>query len=262
MRVRVVALALALAWGLLSGPLAAEGQPAGAAGRVPRIGLISNATPTSGTTFVDAFRRGLADLGWIEQQNLRIEYRWAEGDLARHPRLMAELATLKVDVIVLAGTAAGRAAMQATRTIPIVVALVGDPVAGGLVKSLAKPGGNLTGLAWQTSDLVTKQLQLLQETVPRATQVAAIGHPANPAARSAVEPAARSLGVQVHMTDIGAPADIRGRLRSHTAETCGEYSSSCRRRCSLRSAGSWPSWPPVIDCLRSTRRGTSWTRVG
>jgi putative ABC transport system substrate-binding protein len=177
---------------------------------VPRIGLIGNATPTSGTTFVDAFRRGLAHLGWIEQQNLRIEYRWAEGDLGRHPQLVADLVALKVDVIVLAGTAAARAAMQATRTIPIVVALVGDPVAGGLANNLAKPGGNLTGLAWQTSDLVTKQLQLLQETVPRATQVAAIGHPANPAARSAIEPAARSLGVQVHVIDIEAPADIPG----------------------------------------------------
>jgi hypothetical protein len=83
MRVRPVAFALALAWSLLSVPLAAEGQPAGAAGRVPRIGLISNATPTSGAPFVDAFRRGLADLGWIEQQNLRIEYRWAEGDLLK-----------------------------------------------------------------------------------------------------------------------------------------------------------------------------------
>ena len=159
---------------------------------------------------MDAFRQGLADLGWIERQTIQIEYRWAEGDLGRHPRLAAELAALKVDVMVLAGTAAARAAMQATRTIPIVVALVGDPVADGLVRSLAKPGGNLTGLAWQTGDLVTKQLQLLQETVPRATQVAAIGHAANPAARSTLEPAARSLGVQVHLTDIEAPADIAG----------------------------------------------------
>ena len=208
MRFRV--LALALARGVLCIPLVASAQPAGPAGKVPRIGLISNANPTSGATFVNGFRGGLADLGWIERQNIHIEYRWAEGDLGRHSRLTAELAALKVDVMVVAGTAAARAAMQATRTIPIVVALVGDPVAGGLVGSLAKPGGNLTGLAWQTSDLVTKQLQLLQETVPRATQVAAIGHAANPAARSAVEPAARSLGVQVHVIDIEAPADIPG----------------------------------------------------
>jgi putative ABC transport system substrate-binding protein len=203
-------LALALAWACTSAPPAAEAQPAAPPGKVPRIGLISNANPTSGAPFADTFRRGLADLGWIERQTIQIEYRWAEGDLGRHARLTAELAALKVDVMVVAGTAAARAAMQATRTIPIVVALVGDPVAGGLVRSLARPGGNLTGLAWQTSDLVTKQLQLLQETVPRATQVAVIGHAANPAARSAVEPAARSLGVQVHMTDIGTPADIAG----------------------------------------------------
>jgi oligopeptide/dipeptide ABC transporter ATP-binding protein len=87
-----------------------------------------------------------------------------------------------VDIIVLAGTAAARAAVQATRAIPVVAAVLGDPVPNGLVRSLAKPGGNLTGLAWQASDLVTKQLQLLQETVPRATRVAALAHVANPAA--------------------------------------------------------------------------------
>ena len=126
---------------------------------------------------MDAFRHGLADLGWAERQNIHIEYRWAEGDLGRHPRLVAELVALKVDVIVLAGTAAARAAVHATRTIPIVASALGDPVAAGLVRSLAKPGGNLTGLAWQASDLVTKQLQLLQETVPRATQSPRSGMP-------------------------------------------------------------------------------------
>jgi putative ABC transport system substrate-binding protein len=177
---------------------------------VHRIGFISNSNPTSGTGLVDAFRRGLADLGWAERQNIHIEYRWAEGDFGRYPRLTAELVALKVDVIVLSGTAAARAAVQATRTIPVVAAVIGDPVAGGLVRSLAKPGGNLTGLAWQARDLVTKQLQLLQETVPRATRVAALGHAVIPGVRASAEGAARSLGMQVRMVDIEAPADIPG----------------------------------------------------
>ena len=206
MRFRV--LALILAWGFLSVPLAADAQPAE---KVYRIGVISNAGPASGTTLVGAFRRGLADLGWLEGKNIRIEYRWAEGDLGRHPRLAAELVALKVDVIVLAGTSAARAAVHATRTIPIVATVIGDPVAAGLVRSLAKPGGNLTGLAWQAGDLVTKQLQLLQETVPRATRVAALGHAAtNSVVRKATEAAARSLGVQVDMIDIDVPGDIPG----------------------------------------------------
>jgi putative ABC transport system substrate-binding protein len=192
---------------LVAAPFAVEAQPVG---RVYRIGFISNSNPTAGTTFVDSFRRGLADLGWAERQNIHIEYRWAEGDLGRHPRLAAELVALKVDVIVLAGTAAARAAVQATRTIPVVAAVIGDPVPSGLVRSLSKPGGNLTGLAWQASDLVTKQLQLLQETVPRATRVGALGHAAIPGVRRAAEGAARSLGVQVHIIDIEAPAEIPG----------------------------------------------------
>ena len=192
---------------LVAAPFAVEAQPVG---RVYRIGFISNASPTANTTFVDSFRRGLADLGWAERQNIHIEYRWAEGDLGRHSRLAAELVALKVDVIVLAGTAAARAAVKATRAIPVVAAVIGDPVPSGLVRSLAKPGGNLTGLAWQASDLVTKQLQLLQETVPRATRVGALGHAATPEVRRAAEGAARSLGVQVHMIEIEGPADIPG----------------------------------------------------
>ena len=194
-----------LAGSLLAAPLAAEAQPAG---KVYRIGFLSNSTRPAGTVLVDAFRRGLADLGWVEGQNTSIEYRWAEGDMGRHPRLVAELVALKAEVIVLAGTAAARAALQATQTIPIVATVVGDPVASGLVRSLAKPAGNLTGIAWQSSDLVTKQLQLLQEMAPTATRFAALGHSAVPAARTAVETTARLLGLKLEVFEIGAPADV------------------------------------------------------
>jgi putative ABC transport system substrate-binding protein len=193
--------------GLLAAPRAAGTQPVG---KVHRIGFIGNSNPAEGTTLVDAFRQGLGELSWVEGRNVAIEYRWAEGDLGRSPQLVAELVALKVDVILLAGTVAARAALQATRTIPIVTSIVGDPVAGGLVKSLAKPGGNLTGLAWQATDLVTKQLQLLQEAVPLATRVAALGHSANPMGRTAAEAAARSLGVKLDVIEIGLPADIPG----------------------------------------------------
>ena len=180
------------------------------AGKAYRIGFVSNSNPAGGTALVDPFRQGLAELGWIEGQNITIEYRWAEGDLGRHPRLIAELVALKVDILVLAGTSAGRAAVQATRTIPIVAAIIGDPAAAGLVKSLAKPGGNFTGLAWQASDLVTKQLQLLQEMVPKVALLAALGHAANPTARTAAELAARTLGAKLDVVEVGVPADIPG----------------------------------------------------
>jgi putative ABC transport system substrate-binding protein len=194
-----------LAGGLLAAPLDGEAQQAG---KVYRVGFMSNSTRSAGTALVDAFRRGLADLGWVEGKNIAIEYRWAEGDMGRHPRLVAGLVALKAEIIVLAGTAAARAALQATQTIPIVAAVVGDPVAAGLVRSLAKPGGNLTGIAWQSSELVTKQLQLLQEVAPTATRFAALGHSAVPTARTAVETTARSLGLKLEVFEIGVPADV------------------------------------------------------
>jgi len=197
----------AVAGGLLAAPLAVEAQPVR---KVPRIGFLGNARPAEGRTLVDAFREGLGELGWTEGRNVSIEYRWTEGDLGRSPQLVAELVALRVDVIVLAGTVAARAALQATRTIPIVTSIVGDPVASGLVTSLAKPGRNLTGLAWQASDLVTKQLQLLLEAVPQTTRVAAIGHSSSPTARPAAEAAARSLGVKLDVIEVGLPADIPG----------------------------------------------------
>src|SRR5829696_1234768 len=143
--------------GAIGSPTAAYAQRPRA---VSRIGFISNSDPTSGSALVDAFRRGLADLGWVEGHGVSIDYRWAEGDLGRHPQLVAELMALNPDVIVVAGTVAARAAMRQTHKIPIVGAVVGDPVAAGLATTLARPGKNLTGLAWQSSDLVTKQLQL------------------------------------------------------------------------------------------------------
>src|SRR5215468_5998875 len=137
--------------------------------KIPRVGLIRPGTPPD--PYLEAFRRGLHDLGYVERQTVALEYRWAEGRLERLPRLAAELVQLKVDVIVTQGEEAARAAKNATRTIPIVMATSGDPVGAGLVTSLARPGGNVTGLSAVTPEVISKQLQLLKEAVPRVIRV-------------------------------------------------------------------------------------------
>src|SRR5687767_8124072 len=119
-------------------------QASGAA----RVGFLSNSNPAD-RALVEAFRRGMAELGWVEGRNFVIDFRWAESDLSRHPRLVGDLISAKADVIVVAGPSASRAALQATRTVPIVAAVLGDPDIQGIVTSLARPGGNITGLAWQ-----------------------------------------------------------------------------------------------------------------
>jgi putative ABC transport system substrate-binding protein len=197
--------------GVLPAPPVAEPQQAG---KVYRIGFLSNSSSASGEALASAFRQGLSDLGWVDRQNVSIEYRWADGDLGRHPRLTAELVARKVDVLVLSGVVAARAALQATRTIPIVEAAVGDPVERGLALSLAKPGRNLTGLAWQSGDLVTKQLQLLREALPRATRMVALRHAVGTPSRMVLQGAARSLGVNLDVIDVGVPADIPGAFGS------------------------------------------------
>jgi putative ABC transport system substrate-binding protein len=177
-------------------------------GKAHRIGFISNGSRQTHQPLLDAFVAGLREHSWIEGTNIVLETRWAEGDMSRHPRLARELVALPVDVIVLAGTAAARAATQATRRIPIVATVVGDPVASGLVSSLARPGGNLTGLAWQASDLATKQLQLLQEIVPATERVAVLAHAANRSPRVAAEAAARTLGMKLDVVEVDAPSAI------------------------------------------------------
>ena len=161
---------IAVALGLLLTPLAAEAQRA----KVPRVGVLSpgNPPPADPIRQREAFEGGLRDLGWMPGTDVVIEYRYAEGKAERLPELAAELVRLGVDVIV--GRAAGsvRAAQQATRTIPIVMSAVPDPVGEGFVASLARPGGNITGLTLQVQDLESKQLELLRETLPKLARVA------------------------------------------------------------------------------------------
>jgi putative ABC transport system substrate-binding protein len=182
-------------------------QPA----KVPRIGFLTTPSPTAAAYYLEAFREGLRELGYVEGKTIAIEYRFAEGRPERLPALAAELVRLKVDVIVTGGPPAPEDAKQATSTIPIVFAVAGDPVGEGLVASLARPGGNITGLASIAAEVVGKQLELLKEVVPKISRVAVLlnpSHSAHPLMARQAEGAARALGMQLHILQAGSPAEI------------------------------------------------------
>jgi putative ABC transport system substrate-binding protein len=196
--------------GLLRAPRASEAQPPR---RLPRIGFLG--TRTLSDFGVDAFRQGLRDLGWIEGQTIVVDYRFAQGSLDQLPDLAAELVRLKVDIIVAQATPGAAAAKKATETIPIVMVPVGDPVGLGLIASLARPGGNVTGLSYSVGGLgiIGKQLELLKETVPRIRRVAILLNPANPTRQVAmrdVKVAAGSLGVQARFLEARDPDEFEG----------------------------------------------------
>jgi putative ABC transport system substrate-binding protein len=171
-RILLVALALFLA------PLVGEAQPTG---KVWRIGFLGTTSPKSHGAFVDAFRSGLRERGYVEGKSVTIEYRWAEGDYARLPALAAELVRLNVDLILTHGTPGGQAAKGATTTIPIVIAITGDAVATGLVQSLARPGTNLTGSTFFLGEMNAKRIELLKEALPGVKRVAVLMNATNPA---------------------------------------------------------------------------------
>jgi putative ABC transport system substrate-binding protein len=175
------------------------------AGTVSRIGLLSSASSSAGADRLLAFKQGLHALGYEEGRNLIIEYRWAEGRDDRLPALAADLVRLQVEMIVTQGTLATLEARKASATMPVVFAVAGDPVAAGLVGSLTRPGGNVTGLAVMGSEMTAKRLELLRETVPRVTRVAALWNPGNPSSRPELqqtEAAARTLGIHLQSVDV------------------------------------------------------------
>jgi putative ABC transport system substrate-binding protein len=174
--------------------------------------------------WLEAFRQGLRELGYVEGQNIAIESRWTEGKDDRLPALAADLVRSKVDVIVAETGAATRAAQQATRTIPIVMSLVNDPVGSGLVGSLARPGGNVTGLTIMSPDLVGKQLELLKEVAPKVSRVALLRHPDNPASAAQLreaQAAAQALGVRLQTLEARSPQEIDGAFAAMTRERAG-----------------------------------------
>jgi len=169
---RRTAVTVLIALGVCAAALPGEAQQA--AGKIPRIGMI---VEPANEPFLAAFRQGLKDLGYIEGKNIAVEYRFADGKQERLAGLAAELIGLKVDVIVTVGLPAAVAAKQATLMIPIVMALISDPVGAGLVVSLARPGGNVTGLSTVSLDLTGKRLELLKETMPKVSPIAVLYDP-------------------------------------------------------------------------------------
>ncbi len=200
-------------------PFATEAQQAA---KVARIGFLSGSL-ANGPHLPEAFRQGLRDLGYIEGRDVVIEYRDAEGKYERLPALAAELVALKVDVIFVGGaTPSALAAKQATKTIPIVFAAIPDPVSSGLVTSLARPGGNVTGLSALSPELVGKRLELLKRAVPGVSLVAVLWQPGAAGERTvkdilkAAEVAARALGVRLQFVEARGPADIDGAFSDMT----------------------------------------------
>jgi len=178
---------------------------------MPVIGFLGSTSPDPYAPFTAAFRQGLSEAGWVEGQNLAIEYRWAEGHYDRLPALAADLAGRKVDVIVAQSTLSARAAKSATSTIPIVFTSGADPVAAGIVASFARPGGNLTGVSFLTVELMAKRLELVSELVPQARVIALLVNPHITAAELIIrdmQEAARTKGVQLSILKAATESEI------------------------------------------------------
>jgi putative tryptophan/tyrosine transport system substrate-binding protein len=218
-----IALILALVLAVLVAALAAEAQQARKVARIVYL-LWSPIESPEGRANLDAFRQGLRERGYVEGQNIVIEYRSADGKIERLPGLATELARLKVDLIVARSTPLARALQQATTTIPIVAAVMGDPVGDGLVASLARPGGNITGLSFLGPELVPKRLDLLKEALPTVSRVAALWHPGSFSERTnrdmlkGAEGAARALGVQLRLVGVRGPDELDRAFSTMTKE--------------------------------------------
>ena len=185
--------------------------------KVIRIGFLGGASLANLSARIEAFSQGLRELGYIEEENIVIEYRWAEGKVDRLPALAAELVSLKIDVIVTAGGTSTRAAKEATSTIPIVMFQDNDPVGNGFVASLARPGGNITGLATLAPELSGKRLELLKQIVPRLSRVAVFGtssNPGNTQSLKEIELAAGALKMKPQHLDVLEPKDIEAAFRA------------------------------------------------
>jgi len=202
-------LLIALGAGALAAPLTSFAQQKG---KVWRIGFLSPASASGFARQVEALRAGLRDLGYVEGKNIVIEFRWAEGKFERLPGLAAELVRLKVDVIVTHGNPGVIAAKNATSTLPIVMATSADPVALGFVASLARPGGNVTGLTGINPEVIAKRLELLKDAFPRTRQVAVLFNPDNPGYTRLVFPAmdatAKSLKLELHQFPVREPGEF------------------------------------------------------
>ncbi|MEK7362340.1 MAG: ABC transporter substrate-binding protein, partial [candidate division NC10 bacterium] len=221
MKIRGLGVIVTLALGILLAPLATQAQQAG---KVHRIGFLGNSTAALEANLVGPFREGLRDLGYVEGQNILIEYRWADGKYERFPALIAELIALKVDVIVTAGTPATLAVKKATTSVPLVMVAVGDPVGTGIVASLNRPGGNITGLTSISPELEGKRLELLREVVPKLSRVAVLWNPVSPfqvIAEKEVRAAAQVLRMNVLSLGVRTPEELKDALAAIARERPG-----------------------------------------
>jgi putative tryptophan/tyrosine transport system substrate-binding protein len=205
---RVIGLAVVITLNLFLAPLAVDAQPSE---KVYRIGMLERTSKTLNAASLNGFLRGMQELGYVEGKHFVIEYRSADGLDERVPELAADLVRVKVDLIVTRGTQAILATKNATNTIPIVITGAGDPVAQGIVASLARPGGNITGLNPMVTELYPKRVELLRALVPKAVRIAALcnmSSPAVPPAWKEVERAARSLGIEAQLFDVRKTGDL------------------------------------------------------
>ena len=202
--------ALALCAMLFAVCLSAEAQQST---KIPRIGYLTASSLSASAARIEAFRQGLREIGYVEGKHIVIEYRYAEGKPDRLPALAADLVRLKVDVLIASSTTAALAAKSATRTIPIVFFAPGDPVAAGLVDSLAQPGGNLTGFTQFAAVLAGKRLELLKETIVQLSRVAVLWHPGNPGSEEIWKESqapARALGLKLHSLEVSSAEHFEG----------------------------------------------------
>jgi putative tryptophan/tyrosine transport system substrate-binding protein len=199
-------------------PLAAAAQDPG---KHPRIGFLGNSTPALEAKLLASFREGLRDLGYVEGRNISIEYRWAEGNYDRLPALVAELIASNVEVIVTAGTPASLAVKKASSTMPLVMVAVGDPIGTGLVASLARPGGNATGLTSIAPELEGKRLELIKEVVPALSRLAVFWNPAN-AYQIEDEQQVRSAAAALHVPVLSLPVQTAEGLDNAFAKILAE----------------------------------------
>jgi putative tryptophan/tyrosine transport system substrate-binding protein len=207
-------------------PVVTRAQPAA---KLPTIGFLGSSTPAAMSGWTAAFVQRLRELGWIEGRTVAIEYRWGEGRYERYTEIAAEFVRLKVDVIVTYGTPPSRAAKLASAIIPIVFAAAADPVGSGLVASLARPGGNITGLSLQQSDIVGKKLELLREVVTGLRRLALMGNVGNPSSAleiGEVTTAANALGIEIVLLDIRRAENIAPAFDTLSGRTEALYVST------------------------------------